>query len=193
MRMIQHHGRSDVNIVGANTDGLTINTDGRGKIGITGVVNVRDIRAKGRTCVFICGVNSANLNAYLFDEAVVGVSGRTNDLYVNACGTSRFWGRNLCVINAYVRASDHAHINVMATNKIFASAVDDSSIYFFGTPDLMSQFVSGNGTVIPIWFDNKRVCMANLLPVYKDQPGPYRAHHRYHWKNKKMHGVKGEG
>ena len=195
VHLIEHHGKSDVNIIGANSDTIKIVTDGSGKIGIRGIVNIRDIRARGRTCVYICGSNSSCLYVYLFDNAQVGISGRTNDLYVNATGASRFWGRSLCVNNAYVRAQDEAHINVMATNKIFASAINNSSVYFFGTPDLMSQFVSGNGTVIPIWFDNKRVCMANLLPayqVYKDSNTTYRSEHRYQWKNKQLRSVKGD-
>jgi hypothetical protein len=194
VRSIKHFGKGDINIIGANSDNLCIDAAGVGKIGIRGNVNVREIKAKDRTCVYICGSNSANLCAYLSGEAHVGVSGRANDLYVDASGNSRFWGRYLCTTNAYVRAKDSAHINVMASNKIFASAVNNSSIYFFGTPDLMSQFVSGNGTVIPIWFDNKRVCMAEAFAVYKDSYPVYRrtAHQKYHWKNKKVRGVKGE-
>ena len=193
IRMIKHYGTSNINIIGANSDALNIDAGGTGKIGIRGFVNVREIKAKDRTCVYICGSNSANLCVYLSGEARVGISGRANDLYVDARGDSRFWGRSLCTMNAYVRASDNAHINVMASNKIFASAVNNSSVYFFGTPDLMSQFVSGNGTVIPIWFDNKRACMVEAFPVYKDSYPVHRAHYqKYNWKNKKLRGVKGE-
>jgi len=191
IRSIKHYGKSDVSIIGANSDSLYIDTSGTGKIGIRGIVNAREIKARDNTCVYLCGTNSASLYVYLFNQARVGLSGRANDLYVNGNGASRFWGRSLCVMNAYVRAQDKAHINVMASNKIFASAVDNGSVYFFGTPDLMSQFVSGNGTVIPIWFDNKRACMAELIPVYKDVPRSYQ-HQRYQWKNKHLRGAKGE-
>jgi hypothetical protein len=193
IRSIKHHGTSDVNIIGANSDGLTIETGGRGKIGIRGIVNVRQINARNNTCVYICGSNSSYMYAYLCDDARIGVSGRTNDLYVKASGSSRFMGRSLCVCNAYVRAEDRAHINVMATNKVFASATGRGSVYFFGTPDLMSQFVSGSGTVIPIWFDNKGVCTADVFPgVYKDAPPSHKPHQKYQWKNKRLKAPKGE-
>jgi hypothetical protein len=76
--------------------------------------------------------------------------------------------------SAYARAYDNSHINVTATNKMYAAALNNGSIYFFGSPNLMSQFLSGNGTVIPVWNDTPQsypICRIAAQParVYKDQ------------------------
>ena len=193
IRTIQHHGSTDINIIGANTDGLKINTDGSGKIGINGRANVREITAKQNTCVYIYSSVSNSIYVYTSGNAKVGIAGNTSDLYVDASGNSQFLGRYLCTLNAYVRAHDQAHINVTATNKIYAAATQGGSIYFFGTPDIMTQFLRDNGTVIPIWYDGKRSCMVQKPMYYKDSVPAYKPAQRYHWKNKQLVGPKGEG
>jgi hypothetical protein len=192
IRTIQHHGSTDVNIIGANTDGLKINTDGSGKIGISGRANIREIIAKQRTCVYINGSVSNSIYAYTSGSARVGIAGNTNELYVDASGQSQFLGRYLCAISAYVRAHDQAHINVTASKKVYAAATEGGSVYFFGTPDLMTQFLRDNGTVIPIWFDGKRSCMVRMPMYYKDSAPAYQTPPRYQWKNRRLVSAKGD-
>ncbi len=200
VRCITHKGWGDVNIIGANTDGLTIDADGKGKIGIKGIVNVKEIKAKGHTCVYICTSSSNSIYAYVYNSAVVGITGYTRDLTVNAANGGRFWGRYLCAQNAFVRAKDWAHINVAASDKIFASATQNASVYFFGEPAVMSQFVSSNGVVVPIWYGTGPRSCAITRPivrarVYKDDVSPqgvrtypYPQQH-YRWVNKRLVGA----
>lgn len=151
VRCILHHGCGDVNIIGVNTDALTINTDGKGKIGLKGVANLKKVIARGQTCVYLSASQSKNIYACLYDEARIGVAGITTDLTVNAYHESNFYGRYLCAQNAYVKAKNQAHINVSANSKIFASVTQNSSIYYFGPPNILSKFVSPNGVIVPIW------------------------------------------
>jgi hypothetical protein len=212
VRKIVHHGVGNVNIIGANSDGLKIYADGRGKIGIRGHVNLREVRARDKTGVFICNANSNSLYTWATDDARIGMSGTAENLYVDATKSSRFEGRSLCVTNAYVRAHDVAHINVSASNKIFASATENGSVYFFGSPNMMSQYVSGLGVVIPVWSENSTICpVATVAPVtysykgenipsdsgvttYKNTPiaPPQKQtgypHSQFKWVNKKLQG-----
>lgn len=151
IRSIVHTGTGNINIIGANSDCLDIVADGCGKIGIDGRVNVKRITAKDKVAVLIDGAQSQYIYVYVCGDARVGLSGETCDLYVQAGGKSRFLGRFLCAHNAYVKACECAHINVTAGSRIFASARDNSSVYFFGSPDALSQFVSDNGVVMPIY------------------------------------------
>lgn len=149
---IIHHGTADINIIGVNSDSLRILADGSGKISLNGPVCIKEIRAFGCVCVFANNVSSdAALYVLLNNNARVGLAGRVGSLYVDASNTSSFMGRYLCATEAFVRAHDAAHVNVTAGNKIFASATQFGSIYFYGSPNVLSQFVSGNGVVMPIW------------------------------------------
>lgn len=156
VHVINHSGINNINILGANTDGLTINARGRGKIAIDGWVNLKELKARQNVQVYIYTVNSGTLYVYGFDQAQIGLGGAVNDLYVETLGNSIFWGRYLIAQNAYARAHNSSHININSDKKVFAAATGNASVYFFGSPTIMSQFVSGNGVIIPIWNNDPR-------------------------------------
>lgn len=177
VRTIIHRGRNDINIIGANGGATKVYAENKGKVGILGNVDIREITAKDETCVFAYCINSPNLYVYASYKAKVGLTGVVTELYENAKGKASIKGRYLIAQSAYVRAYDNAHINVTATNKLYASAMGNSTIYFFGTPNAISQFLNGNGTIIPIWYDapgGSPVCQIKPLPCYKEE-APCRA------------------
>jgi hypothetical protein len=165
---ITHHGCGNINIIGANTDGLKIKADGRGKIGINGRVAVDEINAKDHVCVYIYYLNGTMLNVYVTDYARVGLAGCTTTLYVDAGRSSRFEGHYLYTNDAFVRAHDGAHVNVTAANKLFASSTQNSSVYYFGSPNTLSQFFRESGVIIPILGEKSRY-RRSYCPYYKRQ------------------------
>lgn len=188
VRQISHFGNNNINIIGANSHVLNVYAEGKGKIGIAGSVNLCKVVAKQNTCVYVMDARSGSLYAYAYDRARIGVSGSADHLYVDTYQAARFEGRYLCAMSAFVRAHQSSHINVTAAQKIFAAATQDASVYFFGTPNVLSQFVSGNGVVMPIWYENMRACPVVNLPVrdYKSYKGEGNRYYspREHWKNK---------
>ncbi len=173
IRSIKHRGTGNVNVVGANSNSncpMKIYADGSGKIGLSGRAAIAEIIAKDHVCVYACPTLSSNTNVYAYGNARVGLAGTGKTLYVETNNNSRFMGQNLCVDSAFVRARDNSHINVSAGNKIFAAATQSGSVYFYGEPKLMSQFVSGNGVIIPIWTTSYRSCAIVERPVsYKGE------------------------
>jgi hypothetical protein len=167
---ITHHGKGDVNIVGANTDSLTIDADGSGKIGVVGISSVNQITARDNVSVLIDCVSGGKLYVYATNKSRVGLMGNVNDLYMYSSGVSVIYGRYMYSQNTYAEAKDGSHINASAANKIFASAIGNSSVYFFGEPRLMSQFVANNGVVIPVWTNEPRRYAVPSKRVYKDAP-----------------------
>lgn len=168
IKSIIHRGTGDINVIGANSNSncpMKIDTSGSGKIGLSGRAAIAEIIAKGDTSVFACQTASRNTNVYVFGNACVALVGVGKNLFVETNNNSQFMGRRLCVENAFVRAHDHSHINVSASNKIFAAATQSASVYFYGEPKLMSQFISGNGVVIPIWTSTYRSCAIVERPV----------------------------
>jgi hypothetical protein len=185
IRNITHSGQNEINIIGANGGNAKIYTEGSGKIGIYGSPNITEITAKDETCVYSYCVHSGSLYVYVSGKSKVGLAGSASDLYVETSGRSQFSGRDLITSSAYVRANGSSHINVTARDKVYAASTGSSSVYFFGSPNMLSQFLSGDGTVIPIWFD--RPSHYQMCPVYavkgmyKDSceaPRSRRSHHR---------------
>lgn len=161
LQSIVHHAYGNINVIGATSTGMTITADGSGTIALNGSnININSITATDKVQVYAYNINSTSLYVRAFKNARVGLMGYASDMYTNAQDNSVIEGRYLCACNAYVRASSCAHINVAAGRKIFASATQDSSVYFYGSPDMMSQFVSGGAVVIPIWTSGSRSCMA---------------------------------
>lgn len=170
---IYHKGSGDINILGAHSTCLTVYAAGRGKIGLYGDhIGITEIRAKDYTRVYAYPVvdhTGHDLNVFTFGHAKVGLMGAADDIYINSAGSSQFYGRYLCVQDAYARASEQSHINISARGKIFAAATQNGSVYFFGSPSLMSQFLRGNGTVIPIWSNGAPNCGV-FYPRIKHHP-----------------------
>jgi hypothetical protein len=123
LHSIVHHGVGDINVIGAVSPGLSVIADGKGKIGVLGRLNIREIKASGETCVFIAISVSSVPCIYVYDDARVGVAGRACTLYGYTTRTSRLMARNLIAQTAYVQASGTSHMNITATEKIFATTV----------------------------------------------------------------------
>jgi hypothetical protein len=184
LNSILHKGSGDINLIGVSGHSVKINAMGKGKIGLLGNADISEIRACDSTCVFAYCLNSDSLYVYTFNSARVGLAGRVNHLYVDTTGSSRFGGRYLQATDAYVRTRDGSHANIMAVNRMFASATNNGSVYFYGSPDIMSQFVNGNGTVIPIWYKDGSnyggVCMIGPHPTRAVYKGQDTRHERYY-------------
>lgn len=172
IRTLKHCGTGNVNIIGATPRcPMNIYTVGAGKIGIAGQANITSIIAKGNTCVYVCSSVASQVNVCQYDRSTVGMTGVAQNLVVDAYNSSRFNGRYLCVRTAFVRAHDYAHINVSAGDKIFAASTQSGSVYFYGEPKIMSQFVNGSGVVLPLWSSMYRSCGAPRVAVANSYKG----------------------
>lgn len=151
VQWVQHNGSGDVNIIGANTSSLNIDACGRGKIGISGsYINLKQIKAKDDVHVYVYWVNSNNIYISAKNQARIGIAGYARTLYANLTDLSYLGARFLYAQDAYVRAYTLAHANFRASNKAFANAENDSSIYFFGSQVALSPYFEGNSTVVTI-------------------------------------------
>lgn len=173
LRSIAHSGSGNVNVIGATSGGMTIFTVGSGKIGLNGQhINIKKIDARDNTCVYAYCLNSDGMYVYVQNNARVGLAGDANNVYVDVGKNSRFYGRYLRAQTAYARAHDQAHANVRAMTRMFGAATDNGSVYFFGSPKIMSQFISGNGVVIPIWYGGQDDAYRYCAYAAKKVPEP---------------------
>ena len=148
LRSITHYGTGNVNVIGARSRHLMINTSGSGKIGISGHVSVKEIRASGKTYVFIENSTSDMPCIYVYDNAQVGIAGRAGIFSGYTTRNSRLWARYLLAHTSYLEASGTSHMNVYATDKVFATVSDYATIYYYGDPAILTPFERNYGTVI---------------------------------------------
>jgi hypothetical protein len=150
-----HHliknGGGNVNIIGADSDALDIQSGGFGNISIAGFVNLTHLNAYQRGRVYIYWVNSNGMYVNVHDSAVVGLAGVTKNMDLETDGAARFQGKYLRSGNTYVRSHQASHANINPSEKLFANATDNSSIYFFGSPNVVSRYTLNNGLVVPVW------------------------------------------
>lgn len=148
IRSIMHHGRTSISIIGANSNCLRIYADGTGTIGINGPVNLCELRAFKTTHVYLNKVMSGSLTVDARQNSHVGLAGVANSANIHADDAAYVSATRLCADAAFVRTFRQSHVNINAREKVFVSAVDNSSIYFFGKPAILSQFSRDNGMIV---------------------------------------------
>ncbi len=150
-----HHivkaGGGSISIIGADSDALDIQSSGFGITTISGFVNLKKVNATQNSRVYAYWVNSDGTYVNSHDRAVVGLAGSTQNIDIEVDGMARFEGKYLHSGNTYVRTRGTSHANVNPYEKLFANAMDNSSIYFFGSPNVVSRYTMDNGLVVPVW------------------------------------------
>lgn len=185
IRDVHHEGSGDFNVIGANSDGVNVFASGEGKLGFLGNFDVKTVEARGHTCVLMMTSKSLCTEVGVFDQAKVGMAGWVDNLSVDVQGESRFLGRDLQADTVYVRATDDAHVNVTGRTRVFASARDHASIYFYGDPAVLTPFTSGYGVVLPMWeVSSAYKDHAMIAPLHTGvAPRVYQPKAKYRWKN----------
>lgn len=162
VRSINHTGSGVVEVIGADSDGLSIFSAGSGKTSVVGYVNLKKVTACNSSCVYVYWVNSNGLYVNQSEASIVGLAGATANLNLDMTNASRFYGQYLHGGNIYVRTANVSHANVNPDKKMFAAAFDKSSIYFFGSPNIVSRYTSGQGIVMPVWNNNEALPAVRL-------------------------------
>ncbi len=153
IQTISHRGNGDVNILGADTDSLTIDAYGNGTTTVVGYVNLKKVSANDSSRVYVYWINSNSLYVNASGNARIGLAGAVTNMNLDIIDASRFEGQYLHGNTVYARTRNWSHANVASDKKVFAAALDSSSIYIFGSPTMVSRYTSQKGAIIPIWVD----------------------------------------
>lgn len=151
---IYHQGNGDVTVLDADTHSLDIDASGKGTTNVLGYVNLKKVCASDCARVYVYWVSSNSLYVTETGNARIGLAGAVTNMNVDITDGSRFEGQYLRGDTIYARTRKAAHANITSDNKIFASALDNSSIYILGSPKMVSRYMSQNGAIIPIWLDS---------------------------------------
>jgi hypothetical protein len=150
IRRILKTGTGTLHIVGADTDGLAIDSRGSGLTTVYGFINLTNVNVIDSSRVYLSNVISDGIDINVQGNSRLGLAGNAKNLGVGVDGNARFLGKYLCGENIYIRTRHSSHANVRPTQRLVANALDNSSIYVFGSPYMASRYTTGNGIVIPI-------------------------------------------
>jgi hypothetical protein len=171
IRSINHQGYGAVNVIGADSNALSVNAL-HGSTTVAGYVNLKKLTAVNESCVLIYWVNSNGAYIIQRGNAGVGLAGSATMLDINMANNTRFMGQYLHGGSIYVQTHNTAHANIAADKRIFASAVDNSSIYFFGSPNIVSRYTADKGAVIPVWSETTTLPVPAMAPTFWTARGP---------------------
>lgn len=163
LNVIENNG-GDLNVIGADSSAVTIMTGGYSTTSIVGYANVKKITAKNSSRVYLYWVNSDGSYVNAYDNSRIGLAGAARNMNVDVASSARFEGQYLRAENIYVRTHGYSHANVNASRKMFAAALDNSSIYFYGSPNIVSRYTSRSSTIIPVWSEAPNVPSVALAP-----------------------------
>lgn len=147
---ILHEGNGTIHIIGADSDNLCINTAGNGLTTVYGYVNLRKVFADQASRVYVSWVYSQQLNVFTTGNAIVGVAGSSANLDVKTFKNSCFLGEYLRTGTTYVKTCDKSHADVSADLKIFATASNQSGILYYGSPSILTKFISHQATILNV-------------------------------------------
>ena len=145
---IKNSGRGLLNIVGVDTDSLSIWSSENSAIGMTGRAKLSKVYAQDKAQVYFYTVGSPSLSVYETGQAKVGLGGFVKTLHVDLANESQFQGRSLWAESAFVKTQGLSHANISAQKRGFVSAMDSSSIYFFGQKNILSETKTEQGAVV---------------------------------------------
>lgn len=154
IQKITNEGNGCVNIVGADSDSLIIHASNKSITSVMGCVNLKKVTASDYSCVYVYCIYSKNLYVSQRGCSRVGLAGYVGYMNVDLMDSSRFEGQYLKGGSIYVMTQDASHANVAPDVKIFAAAKNNSSIYLFGSPNIVSRYPSGGGVILPIFSDS---------------------------------------
>jgi hypothetical protein len=151
VRRITHHGAGAVNIIGASTSYLTIEADGQGKVALVGPhIAVNRVIAKDSVRVYAYHVSGQSTHVSEMQDASVGLAGNVHTLYVDTDHRADFEGRFLFSDNAFLQSQNSSHINASVRKQLFASSINESSIYYFGNPSIVSKSAKQRSVILGI-------------------------------------------
>ncbi len=166
IRTISNLTNGRVHIIGADSRSLMINACGDSHTSVAGYADLKRLNATGNACVHLYWVNSRAATVFLNKNARVGLAGRVGNLDVYVADNARFGGQYLHATNVYVQTRNNAHANVSGSRRIFASASDNSSIYYFGSPNNVSRNTADLGIVVPVWGASSALPRPAYAPIF---------------------------
>ncbi|PID68513.1 MAG: hypothetical protein CSA39_05000 [Flavobacteriales bacterium] len=118
-----------------NADNITFNNPESANVKLTVNCNQAVINSDNSGKAKI-DFSSENIEAYLKGSSTITMSGRNNELYVNAIDKSNLKASELETDDIIVESSSNSDVEINAKKTLLVSAVDSSEIYIYNNPKI---------------------------------------------------------
>lgn len=166
LRIVDKYGQGDLLVQGLETKQLAVANHGAGRVRLRGVANLSQLTYSGRGVVDAHWLHSCHLRVLGYGQAKAVLAGVADDLRVTLRDHATLDGRYLRTNAATVRTQDQAQARVYPRHSLFALAADQSHIAYYRRPDVVSPYMTGQGTVLDYTNLAKGVCSPDV-PLYR--------------------------
>ncbi|WP_133127619.1 GIN domain-containing protein [Legionella nagasakiensis] len=148
LRKLELSGEGQVQINDIHSQMLNLKLAGRTNVRLNGVVNVASLNMEENARLSLYWVKSKVLRVRGRDHAYIQLAGIADKLLVELCDSAHFNGRYLRASRAFIKTHDQSLAEISSVDRQHTLASDTSNIYFYNIPEMRTDFMAFNGSVL---------------------------------------------
>lgn len=137
-------------ISGITSHDLTIKMAGNPRVELHGVINTKVLTVKGRGWLSLYWLKSDDITIRAREQAFIQIAGSAKVLDVELWDKARFNGHYLRASRIFAKTHGQAIADISASKRQHTLATDASNIYFHELPDMKTDFMGDNGSVLDL-------------------------------------------
>lgn len=143
------HGHVFVSGEGLATEGLRIESDSSGQINLLGMMPLRSIDNRGRGVLRLSWVEGDNVDIRS-TAGQISLAGTAHFVTMDLSGAAILNAGYLRVDTAFVKAKNHALVNMQPVSNMQAFARDAAQIYYFKAPSYQTRESRQSGNIFQV-------------------------------------------
>ncbi len=148
LRDLAVKGPGFVQINGIDSKFLNVKLEGKPRVQLVGTANLSSLEMKGHGWLSLYWVKSNVLKIRAKDHVFLQLAGVTKVLDVELWNEARFNGRYLRATRGFVKTHNKSEADVAIVSRQHTLADDASNIYFYNLPEMKTDFMACNGSVL---------------------------------------------
>lgn len=148
LRKLTLKGSGTVSLKGIHSRHLSMDISGNPHVTLGGRVNVDRIDIGGNSTLALQWINSDWLHVRARGHASIQVAGIVNKANVRLCDFARYHGRYLRARRSFTKTFDHSVTEINTIDRQHSLATGASDIYFFNLPEMKTDFMALDGSVL---------------------------------------------
>ncbi|AHE68317.1 GIN domain-containing protein [Legionella oakridgensis] len=148
VRRLEISGNGQTQINDIHSQALNLKLAGATKVRLSGVVNVTSLNVEDNAQLSLYWVKSNILKIRGRDQAYIQLAGIVDKLLVELCDSAHFNGRYLRANRTFIKTHDRSVAEISSVDRQHTLASDASNIYFYNIPEMKTDYMAFNGSVL---------------------------------------------
>jgi hypothetical protein len=137
-------------ISGIKGDNLAIKMSGSPRVELHGTMDTKLLTVKGHGWLSLYWLKTDNITIRARENAFIQIAGTAKVLDVELWDKARFNGHYLRGARVFAKTHGQAIADISASKRQHTLATDSSNIYFHELPDMKTDFMGDNGSVLDL-------------------------------------------